>query len=164
MATALPTTTSVVRFMSGLPCGRSSSMPDGPVAAHARRLFGVRAVCCENPAHEILVALDTIPMEDRRVRRRDADGLREVLEREALRMEVSVPDLGRIFADEVVGQMAVHATSNRVMGRLPPGIVDVAHDVAVDACLRLRAEIAQSLGVVDGGMRQLPRHARRLRF
>src|SRR5262245_49429727 len=95
------------------------------------------------------MAADTIVLQNRRVLRLDADRLRKILQREALRVPESVLGLRNVLADEIVRQMAVDAFRVSVMTRMLPAVVLLAHDVAIDARFRVAAEIGAALTVPE---------------
>src|SRR5262249_10227982 len=56
----------------------------------------------------------------------------------------------QILRHERVRHVAVVAGGDRVMARVFPAVVLLAHDVAIDARLRIRAQVRRSLRVVSG--------------
>ena len=87
---------------------------------------------------EIAMATDAVGLENLGIAWLDADGLLEILEGEGLGMVITVAG----FHEELVGkvvmrQMTVVADGVRMVGRVPPVVVFLAHDVAVHADLRI---------------------------
>lgn len=114
---------------------------------HAARLS---AVLTDDAAHQIMMTVDTVVLQNRGVARSDSNWLVKVLKGETLGMPEAVLRLGEVLAHQVVGRVAIVARRHRVMaGVLPAGIV-VAHDVAVHAGLRIVAEIGPSLREGEG--------------
>ena len=99
--------------------------------------------------HERLVAADAVVLDDCQAAGPDADRLVKVLERETLAVAQAVFDLRGILADQIVGYVAVVAGRHGVMRALAPGVVLVAHDVAVHARRRIVREIARPLGIIE---------------
>src|SRR5688500_10797535 len=65
-------------------------------------------------------------------------------------MPEAVVGLDGVLADEIVWRVAVVASRHRMMARLLPAIVMLAHDVAVDAGPRIAAEIRKAFAVTNG--------------
>ena len=106
------------------------------------RLVGATVVG-EHSIHQIAVATYAVLLHDPGAFRFDHDRLVEILERKGLRMFESVLTFGEIFGDEAVGHVAIVASGYGVMAGLLPPVVLVTHDVAVDAGLRLAAQIGE---------------------
>lgn len=77
----------------------------------------------------------------------DQDGFVKVLKGEGHGMIPAIQSFHGVFADDVVGQMAVVAFSDVVMGGLLPGIQVFAHDVAVHTGLGIVRQVRISLRI-----------------
>lgn len=98
---------------------------------HLLRIAGMRI----DAGHDLLMAADTVFLERGGIERLDHDRLVKILEREAFRMVVAVDRFARVFPDQVVRRMAIVAGRNRMVRRLQPAVVLLAHDVAVHTSL-----------------------------
>ena len=107
-------------------------------------LFGKHVV------HKILVARDAGALRDPFVAGFDLDRILVATEREGERMEESVVGFGDPFADRVMRQMAVVADRHVVVAAFLPRVHVVLHDVAIDARLRVIAEVAGAFAVSKG--------------
>lgn len=84
-------------------------------------------------ADHILVAADAVLLYDAFTARVCGKGFVEVLQGEGFGVGVAVEGFGEVFAEEVVGYVAVVAGGNSVVAGMLPGTVVFAHDVAVGA-------------------------------
>src|SRR4051812_38144887 len=132
------------------PSPRPRPVPDGAMAVDALDGVGRRRAARDDLVYEIPVAPQATLLQDAGVLGLDHDGFVKILEREPLGMVVAVLGLGDVLGEELVRQVAVHAFRSRVVGAAGPGVVLRVHDVAVGAGLRVGAEVAQALGVIEG--------------
>src|SRR5262249_26988471 len=99
--------------------------------------------------NDVGVALDAVLLHVSGAPRFDADRLREVLQCEPLRVPEAVLRLCQVLASKIVWDVAVVADGDGMVARLLPAVVMLAHDVAVDARLRVVAEVREALGVAE---------------
>ena len=87
----------------------------------------------------------------------------EIAGREGVGMPEAVIGLRPVFANEVVGRVAIVAGGYRTVTGLQPGIIIILHDVAVRTRLRVVREIRPTAGVDEGiaanSCRQTKQHA-----
>src|SRR5262249_39662281 len=111
---------------------------------------------------ELAVAAQAVVLQDAAVSGLDADRLLEDelrarlvgvrgLEGEPRRVVIPVERLGDVLGREPGRHVAVVAGGEGVVRALAPGVVPVAHDVAVDARRRVVAQVREALGVTEGG-------------
>ena len=94
--------------------------------------------------------MDAVCLQDRRVFWLDADRFREVLQGKALGVPKAVLRLGGVFADEIVGQMAINAFGMGVMTGFLPAVKGLTHDVTVSAGARIAAEVGNAFRIPKG--------------
>ena len=100
--------------------------------------------------HQVFMAVQTRALSHPPIPRFDPNRFAEVLQRESQRVKEAVVGLGDPFAEEIVRQMAVVANGDMLMAGILPGIEVVLHHVAIDAGLRIVAEVAGALAVAKG--------------
>jgi hypothetical protein len=109
--------------------------------------------------HHRTVAAQAIVLQDRPVMGSDLDGFREVLQRKGDGMPIAVGRFRNPFGNEGVREMAFDAGCLCPMAASLPGIVLGAHDMAVDAGIRIRTEIGSPFGIDKGESTQAQQNA-----
>lgn len=79
----------------------------------------------------------------------DEDRFVKILQGKSLGMVVAILRFGNVFAEEIVGEMAVHAGCHSVMARLLPGVQLRLHDMAIRTRMGIGAEVGETLGVPE---------------
>ncbi len=100
--------------------------------------------------NQIAMALQAIVLENPAVAFRDQDRLMKVLQCEALGMAIAVISFGDPFGQALMRQVTAHTRREAVVAGLLPGVELRLHDMAVGASCRIRAEVGEPLGVVEG--------------
>ena len=110
-------------------------MPDACMTFYTvEHLVGVTGVG-GNLAHQPFVTANAVLLQNCMILGFDANRLWKILQSKGFGVEKAIFRLGKIFTDEVMGQMAVVAGGSLMMAGLLPTIILFAHDVAVDASL-----------------------------
>lgn len=112
-------------------------------------------------AHELLVTTDTVLLQDLGVGGRDLDRFVEVLKGETARVAIAVVGLANPLADAAFRDMAIVARGVVVMARNLPAVVLVAHDVAIDARLRIIAHVRQTVGEMKRVRAETAQHSQK---
>jgi hypothetical protein len=116
-------------------------MSNAGMTMHAGNAGDIGGTAFNDVMHQIRMTLQTVVLKNARVLRLDHDWLMKVLERESLRMVIAVLGLRDPFINPLMRQMTIDALGVGVVARFRPRIILVVHDVAVDACARILAEI-----------------------
>ena len=110
-------------------------MPDAGMTFYTvEHLVGVTGVG-GNFADQSFVTANAVFLQNCMIPGFDANWLWKILQGEGFGVEKAIFRLGKIFADEVMGQMAVVAGGSLMMAGFLPTIILFAHDMAVDASL-----------------------------
>lgn len=126
-------------------------MADATVAMNALKgILADGAAADDQIVDKPFVATDARILEDRGVAGLDLDRFVEIHESEALGMPKSVIRLGKIFGDEIMREVAVHAGGPLVMAALLPRVILIVHHVAVRACPGVLGEITQAFSIIEG--------------
>ena len=127
------------------------AVADVAMAVDTRQSLAVRGGSGrEDVVDEAAMAADAVVFDHGQAVGAYLDGLVEVLEREALGVAIAVDGFGPELGKQGLGHVAVVADGDGVVGRALPAVIDVTHDVAVDAGLRFVRQVARAFGVVEG--------------
>ena len=152
----IPLTGAGFRVRHGSAETRARPMADVCVAVHAAQCAVTDLPLGDLRMDEFAVAIDTTRLQNAAVFLFDLNGFVKVLKRESLRMVVSILSLRHVFAEEIVGEMAVDTRCDGMVAGFLPGVELRLHDVAIRAGLGVGAEVGQSFGV----LKSETRHAR----
>src|SRR5438034_11707044 len=109
---------------SSLPLG---TVPDRSVAVDAVGRLEAAGAVPEDVIDEVVVAVETVRLQDFLTHGPKADRFVEVLEGEALGVPVPVLGLDRVLGDGAVRNVAIVARRRRLMTGFLPAVVLVAH-------------------------------------
>ncbi len=99
--------------------------------------------------HEIAMAHQAILLQDPRIRSFDHDRLVKILQGEALGVMPAIVGFRQVFAEEIMRQMAVHASGDCMMARLLPGVVLRLHDMTVHTNLGIIAQVGKPFRIQE---------------
>ena len=99
---------------------------------------------------QVVVAMNAALLQDGSVLWRNLDRFVKVLQREGDRVMPTILALSEVLADEIVGKVAVYASSDCVMTGLLPRVILRLHDVAVDANLGGVTHVRKAFGILEG--------------
>lgn len=91
---------------------------------------------------EVGVAMQAGMLRDLAIARLDSQRLWVVVQCERQRVKETVIGLGYPLANRVVREMAVVTNGNIVMARLLPCVIRLLHDMTIDTCLGVVAQVA----------------------
>lgn len=100
--------------------------------------------------NEVFVTVHAGTLRHPFVSRFDLNRIAVTTQRERQRMEKAVVSFRHPFADRVMGQMAVVADRDMMVAGVLPGIKVILHGVAIDARLRIVAEVTAALAIAEG--------------
>lgn len=83
----------------------------------------------------------------------------KILQGKGLRMMVAIFGFCQVFLDKSVRQVAFYTGCSCMMGPLRPRSVWVAHDVAIQAGLRVCAKVGQPFSIAKGISTQPKQHS-----
>ncbi len=125
-------------------------MTDIRVTMDATHCIFVRNIPPEHLMHHVLMTLYTVVLKYPVVPFLDHDRLMEVLKGKGLGMVKSVVRLGYVFPDKIVRKMTINTCGRRMVAGLLPRVILWRHDVTVDAGFWIRAEVGESLRILEG--------------
>jgi hypothetical protein len=99
---------------------------------------------------DIRVTGDAVALCYMPVARFDLNRLMECFECEGKRMKKTIVGFRYVFSGNLMRQVAVDTHCYIVMAGFLPGIIIALHYMAVGACLRVAAQITESLGIAKG--------------
>ena len=123
-------------------------MADRPVAMHTVEFFLLGANT-QNVMQEINVTVQAALLHYPTTHFAHLNRLMKILQRKAFRVPETVFRLRVVLAYEIVWQMAVDAFGHTVVATFLPAIELWLHDMAVNTCPRIRAEVREALGVFE---------------
>ena len=110
--------------------------------------------------YKFIVAMDAVGVKQFAAGWPHLDRLVKILQRKRLGMQKAVLTFFIILAEKIMGQVAIVTGSGGMMTGLLPAIVLVAHDVTIDACFGVVAQIRCALGIIKGIASQPRKHPR----
>src|SRR5688572_7045214 len=133
-------------MVRGFMCGLSpGAVPDARVAPGATDLAEVPDI-----AGELAVAANAILLDLGRVDGSNADGLREILQRELYGMVPAIVGFRDPFSEKAMRSVAIVADGTRVVRRFQPRIEMIVHDVTVRASLWPVGKVSETLRELEG--------------
>jgi hypothetical protein len=100
-----------------------------------------------NLADDDAMALHAVLLEQASIRFGDSDRLREILQRERDSMLEPVARFGEPLLGKIVGDMASITRGYGVVAGARPAVIDVVHNMTIDARSRVIREVRASPGV-----------------
>jgi hypothetical protein len=128
------------------------------MTARARQLLATRLRAMLDRVRDRFVTIAACFFGYLMIARRDAQRIREAARGKVERVPEPVTRFHHVFANQIVGSMAIIAYRNRAVGRFTPRIQMIAHDVTVAARVRIVRQIRCAARVNESECTDPDRH------